>query len=801
MKLTLGSRLKIILALLLVVVLPVFIWAVATQRIELRKRAATSEPPIVCWNRIQFSGTDVTQAGTLAWPDGCRGNPPGSQVACTQMPVPLSATEVYQYQQWINAGRPYIPGCMPAPSPSPQPECYSCNSNTDCAAGLVCGNPPAVSTTPICPSPSGPCYQPPVPMFHTICVKPDGSTKCGTNPTPTPAASCSGQPDGTSCRLNIYQGGIESFGVPGTCRGGACYPNAATPTPNCVPPPPTCNPTEGRPCYAVDLLPGQVFCTPTPTACTQTGQICGGLRGMTCPTGTSCVYSNGSTRARYPDESGTCQFVQAQSGIVCGGFNGQACPSGYQCVYNNGYRRMPYPDATGVCTPTWFPLPCPTGTPTSCSGLPNGTLCTSPSVCPICIGTFCPKIACRPGYPGTCQNNSCIPNPTPTPMPTPPPGCWYRIGACTTSWPERCNYILDCGITPTPTPTYCQTNGASCTLSVCSRAACKAGMICPDYIACKQIPGTCQSNRCVPAVPTPTPTPACVRNTPIVRIDPANQSANPGVQVLYIAGITDTDRGGCGPTQFTLSNKVPDGFNGYLAMNSVTLSPGDSTGISYAVKGPPTNPNASSQTVPISFTATNAGSGLSSTANASFTLLQPTPVTVKFRFKFAGVTGNNANAIKETVKVTFSPRNGASFDLKPDLVLTFAGDGVYEALYTITNPIPPDTDFTLLVKGPKHGALRFCQQTGQTAACKYGQYMRATGLTFDFTGRPLPPGDLNQDNVIDPTDVKIVTDLLAKPSSSRTPADIKLADVNYDGYVDNTDLGLIVQALATKPDE
>lgn len=607
----------------------------------------------MCWNRIMFQGGSVTNVMQLSWPDGCRGTPPANQTICTQMTVPLTASEVYAYQQWINAGRPYLPGC----------ELY--------------------------------------------------------NPTPSPQ-------------------------------------------PTCVP----------------------------------TGQLCGGIRGTSCPTGTSCVYSNGTNRAIYPDESGTCQIQLVKSGTLCGGISGQSCPIGTRCVYESGLDRAPFPDASGTCQPTSVPVACPTGgvyptpTPTNCQG-PNGSYCTISS-CPVCTSRICPMYACQERA-GTCQNNTCVPNPTPTP---PPPG-WC----------------------PGPNGTTCQT-----TINIPVKCVPQPGYVCPSGV--RFVTGICQNNVCIAPTPTPTPpagcyyttactnsipptctttlycppTPACIRNAPKVSISPVSQSGNPGTPLLYIANITNTDTN-CSPTAFTLTTQVPSGFTGYLASNTVTLSSGASTGISFMVTSPSTNPNASSQTVPISFTAKNSASGLSATANASYTFVQPNPVTVKFRFKFAGVTGNNAGAIKEAVKVTFAPRYGAAYNLKPDLVLSFAGDGVYEASYNITNPLPPDTEFTMLVKGPKHGAIRFCQQTGQTAPCTYGQFMRLTGLTFDFTGRPLPPGDLNQDGTIDTKDIKLVTDLLNKPSSQYTDADIKLADVNYDTYVDNTDLGLIVRSLSSRQDE
>jgi hypothetical protein len=109
-----GSLWRLLFAALLLVALPIFIWAVATQRIELRKKAATSEPPIVCWNRVTQDGSGG--GGGIYWPNSCKGSPDTSLV-CAQVKSGLTPTEQYQYGQWVNAGKPYIPGCMPDPAP------------------------------------------------------------------------------------------------------------------------------------------------------------------------------------------------------------------------------------------------------------------------------------------------------------------------------------------------------------------------------------------------------------------------------------------------------------------------------------------------------------------------------------------------------------------------------------------------------------------------------------------------------------------------------------------------------------
>ncbi len=101
-----NSPLRLFFILLLVVALPVFIWAVLTQRIELKKRAATSDQS-TCWNRVQ-QGQGGTP-GNYYWPNGCKGNP-NAQV-CTQAIVNLTEKEMRQYKIWISQGSPLQPVC------------------------------------------------------------------------------------------------------------------------------------------------------------------------------------------------------------------------------------------------------------------------------------------------------------------------------------------------------------------------------------------------------------------------------------------------------------------------------------------------------------------------------------------------------------------------------------------------------------------------------------------------------------------------------------------------------------------
>ncbi|MCX6792221.1 MAG: dockerin type I repeat-containing protein, partial [Candidatus Gottesmanbacteria bacterium] len=176
------------------------------------------------------------------------------------------------------------------------------------------------------------------------------------------------------------------------------------------------------------------------------------------------------------------------------------------------------------------------------------------------------------------------------------------------------------------------------------------------------------------------------------------------------------------------------------------------------------------------------------------------PQNLTFKVRLAGVNGVEAKGA--TINVKLKLKDGTVLPLDKPLVLNPVGtNGVYEATATLTNPLPSGTTLRVLVKGEKHSQVVFCHPSGQTEPCNDTDYITPSSYSFDFTGRPLPPGDLNQDGTINNTDLTLLTDTFKKPSSQVSADDLKHADVNYDGYVDNFDLGFILQSLSTRYDE
>ncbi len=182
-----------------------------------------------------------------------------------------------------------------------------------------------------------------------------------------------------------------------------------------------------------------------------------------------------------------------------------------------------------------------------------------------------------------------------------------------------------------------------------------------------------------------------------------------------------------------------------------------------------------------------------------FKAVIPQPQNLAFKVKLAGVSGAEAKGATITVKLKL--KDGRVLPLDKPLLLESVGNGVYTATATLTNPLPAGTALRVLVKGEKHSQVVFCRQAGQTEPCNDTEYITPVSYTFDFTSRPLPPGDLNQDGRVNTGDITLITELFKKPSSQQTAQDLKTADVNYSGKVDSLDLSLIFQTLETRYDE
>lgn len=118
------------------------------------------------------------------------------------------------------------------------------------------------------------------------------------------------------------------------------------------------------------------------------------------------------------------------SGSFCGGIAGIACPTGYVCVYGNGTRRAPNPDASGTCQIFTRAVPTATATSTSQSYVGECGTCTNNQQCATgfyCAEIVCNEPG---GCQGTCQDiylgSNCNGTTPPTLTPSPSPAAATR---------------------------------------------------------------------------------------------------------------------------------------------------------------------------------------------------------------------------------------------------------------------------------------------------------------------------------------------------------------------------------------
>jgi len=180
--------------------------------------------------------------------------------------------------------------------------------------------------------------------------------------------------------------------------------------------------------------------------------------------------------------------------------------------------------------------------------------------------------------------------------------------------------------------------------------------------------------------------------------------------------------------------------------------------------------------------------------------LTPTPtpnppgqVKAKFKVKFSGVDNKKPDQI---VKVKIGRGETVIQELE-QVSLTANNQGIYESqMITLSSAITQGANYYLLIKGPKHLQVRFCQNTGQTRPCTTGKITLNSGEnTLDFTGYPLPGGDLPpQDGVVNSLDAVALTNCLFQTSSTC----LQKADLNFDEIVNTMDINIMNNTIYTR---
>lgn len=194
-------------------------------------------------------------------------------------------------------------------------------------------------------------------------------------------------------------------------------------------------------------------------------------------------------------------------------------------------------------------------------------------------------------------------------------------------------------------------------------------------------------------------------------------------------------------------------------------------------------------------TATYYIAGAQATATPTPTpTSSPGQVKIRFKVKFSGVNSKKADQI---VKVKIGKENNLLQEIE-EVNLTANNEGIYESpLITLSPEVNSDSGYYLLIKGPKHLQVRFCQNSGQIRPCTTGKIILNSGENIlDFTDYPLPGGDLPpQDGVVNAIDAVALVNCLNTPETQEC---LNKADLNFDGIVNTMDINIMNNTIYTR---
>lgn len=165
---------------------------------------------------------------------------------------------------------------------------------------------------------------------------------------------------------------------------------------------------------------------------------------------------------------------------------------------------------------------------------------------------------------------------------------------------------------------------------------------------------------------------------------------------------------------------------------------------------------------------------------------------LQFKVKFAGVTSRPVDDSVKQIKTYGTSDNGGSVIGSTNgkagvksVNLTVDDSGVYHGSIELSGGSYYGYHYRLRIKGPKH-----LQEV-------FNNVVFERGVETDLTSKALRPGDLNQDSVLDKTDL---TEVSKRIFSNKTD-DISFGDVNFDGRVDIIDRTLILNTLSIQYDQ
>ena len=137
------------------------------------------------------------------------------------------------------------------------------------------------------------------------------------------------------------------------------------------------------------------------------------------------------------------------------------------------------------------------------------------------------------------------------------------------------------------------------------------------------------------------------------------------------------------------------------------------------------------------------------------------------------------------------------------------GISIWEGSFTPT-AITPGSNYSILIKGPRHLQRKFCQnnpteraEEGFPYTCSVVGQITLTGQEnlLDFSQVLLQAGDLpgsvGQDGVVNAIDVSLVLNMI-RNGFSEQPNDLIIADMDLNGVVNAKDRSYLVETLEEK---
>ncbi len=308
---------------------------------------------------------------------------------------------------------------------------------------------------------------------------------------------------------------------------------------------------------------------------------------------------------------------------------------------------------------------------------------------------------------------------------------------------------------------------------------------------------------------TPPPT-ACPPYPMTLNVVPASKKGALYQTLRYDVIVTHNDPNCLGGVNVNLTANVPAGWTAKFATPSFYLAPNHTY---YNHVDITSNSGYGGQPITINAQTVYPKNFASKTVVYEVITLPTPPPTVRpfeIKLKLQGVDDGSANLAKVVVRFIGNILNYSPGYTSSPLPIVYDGNGIYRLPFGVwSSNLPPANDYSLIIKGEKHSAVKFCYPTGQTQRCLGGKSGHITipsepgaKVRLDFTGIPLDPGDLPpQDGRVDSSDFTKIKSLMSKLCSSLTDEEKYSADLDYNGCINIKDAFLIRKTLEIRYDE